>query len=55
MVSCKKNLLLRFDNFEEGAELTYDRFKCFLFCRYFDLYVRVSASVAFQEFKVLFK
>ena len=36
MVSCKKNLLLRFDNFEEGAELTYDRFKCFLFCRYFD-------------------
>ena len=49
MVSCKKNLLLRFDNFEEGAELTYDRFKCFLFRRYFDSVVRISASVAFQE------
>ena len=55
MVSCKKNLLLRFDNFEEGAELTYDRFKSFLFCRYFDSVRSVSASVAFHEFKVLFK
>ena len=35
MVSRKKNLLLRFDNFEEGAELTYDHL-CFLFRRYFD-------------------
>ena len=36
MVGRKKNWLLRFDNFEEGAELTYDRFKCFLFRGYFD-------------------
>ena len=55
MVSCKKNLLLRFDNFEEGAVLTYDRFKCSYSVATLTRYVRVSASVAFQEFKVLFK
>ena len=49
-VNRKKILLLRFDNFEEGAKLTFDRL-CFLLRGEFDSvpYVRVSASIAFHE------
>ena len=54
MVSCKKNLLLRFDNFEEGAELTTVSSVSYSVAT-LTRYVRVSASVAFHEFKVLFK
>ena len=55
MVSCKKNLLLRFDNFEEGADLVFTTVCVSYFAAFLTRYVRVSASVAFHEFKVLFK
>ena len=49
-VNRKKILLLRFDNFQEGANLIFDRL-CFLLRGYFnsDPYVRVSASIAFPK------